>query len=106
MVNISWPARYGRSATRPPSPQEHPMISESGTRSRASHTTSWGALPAAGVVLAVTARPGQESTELGGLLLAFRQAGASLSLLCLTRGEAAPSSGSARLEAVRPWEVQ
>jgi LmbE family N-acetylglucosaminyl deacetylase len=58
-------------------------------------------------VLAVTARPGQESAELGGLLLTFRQAGARLSLLCLTRGEtAAPSSGTARLEAVRPWEVQ
>jgi N-acetylglucosamine malate deacetylase 2 len=54
----------------------------------------------------VTARPGQESAELGGLLLMFRQAGAGLSLLCLTRGEAAPSSGTARPEAVRPWEVQ
>ena len=83
------------------------MITESGARSRTSHTTTWGALPPAGTVLAVTARPGQESAELGGLLLMFRQAGASLSLLCLTRGEAAaPSSGTARLEAVRPWEVQ
>jgi N-acetylglucosamine malate deacetylase 2 len=83
------------------------MITESGARSRTSHSTTWGALPPAGTVLAVTARPGQESAELGGLLLAFRQAGASLSLLCLTRGEAAaPSSGTARLEAVRPWEVQ
>ena len=70
-------------------------------------TPPGGALPAAAKVLAVTARPGQESAELGGLLLTFRQAGAGLSLLCLTRGEAAaPSSGSARLEAVRPWEVQ
>lgn len=83
------------------------MITESGTRSRTSHTTSWSALPSAGTVLAVTARPGQESAELGGLLLAFRQAGASLSLLCLTRGEAAAAStGTVRLEAVRPWEVQ
>ena len=83
------------------------MITESGARSQTSHTTTWGALPSAATVLAVTARPGQESAELGGLLLAFRQAGASLSLLCLTRGEAAaPSSGTARLEAVRPWEVQ
>ena len=83
------------------------MITESGARSQTSHTTTWGALPPAGTVLAVTARPGQESAELGGLLLAFRQRGASLSLLCLTRGEAAaPSSGTARLEAVRPWEVQ
>ena len=83
------------------------MITESGARSRTSHTTTWGALPSAGTVLAVTARPGQESAELGGLLLAFRQSGASLSLLCLTRGEAAAaSSGTVRLEAVRPWEVQ
>lgn len=83
------------------------MITESGARSQTSHTTTWGALPPAATVLAVTARPGQESAELGGLLLTFRQAGASLSLLCLTRGEAsAPSAGTARLEAVRPWEVQ
>lgn len=65
------------------------------------------ALPGFGRVLAVTARPGQESAELGGLLFAFRRAGASLSLLCLTRGEnASQNSGTARLEAARPWEVQ
>jgi N-acetylglucosamine malate deacetylase 2 len=64
-------------------------------------------LPRAFSVLAVTARPGQESADLGGLLYAFRRAGASLGLLCLTRGEAAgQNSGSARLEAVRPWETQ
>ena len=64
-------------------------------------------LPSAVRVLAVTARPGQESAALGGLLYAVRRAGASLSLLCLTRGEAAAqNSGSARLEAARPWEVQ
>ena len=64
-------------------------------------------LPSAIRVLAVTARPGQESTDLGGLVYAFRRSGASLSLLCLTRGEAATlNSGTARLEAVRPWEVQ
>ena len=63
--------------------------------------------PRAGHVLAVTARPGQESAELGGLLYAFRRSGARLSLLCLTRGEASPlNSGYARLEAVRPWELQ
>jgi LmbE family N-acetylglucosaminyl deacetylase len=83
------------------------MITESWTPSPAGRATTWGALPATAAVLALTARPGQESAELGGLLLAFRQAGASLSLLCLTRGEAAaPSAGTARLEAVRPWEVQ
>jgi len=64
-------------------------------------------LPGAARVLAVTARPGQESADLGGLLYAFRRSGASLSLLCLTRGEAsAVNSGTARLEAMRPWEVQ
>jgi LmbE family N-acetylglucosaminyl deacetylase len=63
-------------------------------------------LPSAVRVLAVTARPGQESADLGGLLYAFRRSGASLSLLCLTRGEAARNSGTARLEAARPWEVQ
>ena len=70
-------------------------------------TTTWGALPAATSILAVTARPGQEAADLGGLLQAFRQTGANLSLLCLTRGEAGTSSsGAARPEAVRPWEVQ
>ena len=39
-------------------------------------------------MLAVTARPGQESADLGGLLYVFRRSGASLSLLCLTLGEA------------------
>ena len=63
--------------------------------------------PRAASVLAVTARPGQESADLGGLLYAFRRSGASLSLLCLTRGEAAGhNSGSTLLEAVRPWETQ
>jgi N-acetylglucosamine malate deacetylase 2 len=67
-----------------------------------------GWLPRAGSVLAVLARPGQESAELGGLLYAFRRAGADIALLCLTRGEASPvnSTRGARLEAVRPWELQ
>ncbi|HEY1821299.1 MAG TPA: PIG-L family deacetylase [Trebonia sp.] len=64
-------------------------------------------LPSAVRVLAVTARPGQESVDLGGLLYAFRRSGASLSLLCLTRGDVGgKSSSSERLEAARPWEVQ
>jgi LmbE family N-acetylglucosaminyl deacetylase len=64
-------------------------------------------LPKAVSVLVVTARPGQESADLGGLLYAFRRAGASLSLLCLTRGEAAAqNSACARLEAIRPWELR
>lgn len=75
-------------------------------------TTASGALPAAVSVLAVTARPGQESADLGGILQVFRRSGASLGLLCMTRGEATPPGagpaglGAARAEAVRPWEVQ
>jgi LmbE family N-acetylglucosaminyl deacetylase len=66
-----------------------------------------GSLPGAVAVLAVTARPGQETADLGGLLYAFGRAGAGLSLLSLTRGEAAgQNSGVARLEATRPWETQ
>jgi LmbE family N-acetylglucosaminyl deacetylase len=69
--------------------------------------TSADTLPTAFSALAVTARPGQESEDLGGLLYAFRHTGASLSLLCLTRGEAATQNSAwARLEAVRPWELQ
>ena len=67
-----------------------------------------GWLPQAGKVLVVLARPGQESADLGGVLYAFRRAGAGLALLCLSRGEASPlnSTGYARLEAIRPWELQ
>jgi LmbE family N-acetylglucosaminyl deacetylase len=67
-----------------------------------------GWLPRAHSVLVVLARPGQESADLGGLLYAFRRAGTGLALLCLTRGEASPlnSTRAARLEAVRPWELQ
>jgi N-acetylglucosamine malate deacetylase 2 len=62
----------------------------------------------AGNILVVTARPGQESADLGGALYAFRRGGARLGLLCLTRGEASPlnSTRGGRLEAVRPWETQ
>ncbi|MGH3294817.1 MAG: hypothetical protein ACRDP7_23760, partial [Trebonia sp.] len=49
-----------------------------------------GPLPRAASVLAVTARPGQESADLGGVLHAFRRPGTSLALLCMTRGEASP----------------
>lgn len=84
------------------------MTSTSAAASPMSPTAPAGApLPRAGSVLVVTARPGQESADLGGLLYAFRRAGASLALLCLTRGEASPlNSTCARLEAVRPWELQ
>jgi N-acetylglucosamine malate deacetylase 2 len=64
-------------------------------------------LPRAGHVLAVTARPGQESADLGRLLYAFRRRGASVALLTLTRGEASPlNSTCERLESIRPWELQ
>jgi LmbE family N-acetylglucosaminyl deacetylase len=66
-----------------------------------------GSLPSARTVLAITARPGKESTDLGGLLHAFRTAGARVALLCLTRGEAsALNSTSERLEVLRPRELQ
>lgn len=66
-----------------------------------------GLLPLPEKVLAVTARPGQESADLGGLLCTFRCTGASLALLCLTRGEASPlNSTCSLLEAIRPWELQ
>jgi N-acetylglucosamine malate deacetylase 2 len=77
------------------------------TASRKRPAADARSLPRAGRVLAVTARPGQESAELGGLLFAFRRAGASLGVLSLTRGEASPLNSSlARLEAIRPWELQ
>jgi N-acetylglucosamine malate deacetylase 2 len=85
--------------------------------SRASRTTgqlagttpalATNGLPRARTVLAVTARPGSESADLGGLLYAFGQADARLALLSLTRGEASPvNSTRNRLETVRPWELQ
>jgi N-acetylglucosamine malate deacetylase 2 len=65
-----------------------------------------GSLPRAAKVLAVIARPGQESADLGALLYAFRRGGASLALLCVTRGEASPlNSTCERLETRRPWEL-
>jgi len=64
-------------------------------------------LPRADRVLAITARPGQESASLGGLLYALRSSGASVSLLSLTRGEASGLNSTLQpLEAVRPWELQ
>jgi N-acetylglucosamine malate deacetylase 2 len=69
--------------------------------------TSTVGLPPAETVLVVTARPGPESTALGGLLYAYSRAGARLALLCLTRGEASPVNSTChRLETVRPWELQ
>ena len=65
------------------------------------------ALPGAADVLAIIARPGQESADLGAILHAFRRRGARLSLLCLTRGEASQlNSTCERLETIRPFELQ
>jgi LmbE family N-acetylglucosaminyl deacetylase len=83
------------------------MTTEAATLQGIARTFIPDSLPSAVRVLAVTARPGQEAADLGGLLYAFRRSGASLSLLCLTRGEAgARNSGTERLEVARPWEVQ
>jgi LmbE family N-acetylglucosaminyl deacetylase len=66
-----------------------------------------GLLPRATTVLAVIARPGQESADLGALLFAFRRSGARLAVLSLTRGEASPlNSTIERLESRRLWELQ
>jgi N-acetylglucosamine malate deacetylase 2 len=93
-----------------PSPKERPMMTAATAADSLMMPPAPAArqLPPAGNVLVVTARPGQESADLGGLLYAFRRSGTSLALLCLTRGEASPlnSSWCARLEAVRPWELQ
>lgn len=63
-------------------------------------------LPAAQRVLAVVARPGQESAGLGGLLHAYRRGGGTVALLSATRGEASPLNATCeRLESVRPWEL-
>jgi LmbE family N-acetylglucosaminyl deacetylase len=82
------------------------MTIEAATHPDIARAFTLDSLPSAVRVLAVTARPGQESADLGGLLYLFRRSGASLSLLCLTLGEAAQGSGFTRLEAERPWEVQ
>jgi LmbE family N-acetylglucosaminyl deacetylase len=74
---------------------------------RPARTVLGAPLPASARVLAVTARPGQESADLGGVLHGFRRAGVRLALLCLTRGEASPlNSTCQRLEAIRPRELQ
>jgi N-acetylglucosamine malate deacetylase 2 len=78
-----------------------------GALTRGVHAAPAAPVPLARRVLAITARPGQESADLGGVLHEFRRAGARLALLCLTRGEASPlNSTCQRLEAIRPWELQ
>jgi LmbE family N-acetylglucosaminyl deacetylase len=89
----SWPPGPATATRRPADPVPAPLAR--------------GPLPRAENVLAVIARPGQESAELGALLHAFRRAGARLALLSVTRGEASPlNSTYERLETVRPWELE
>jgi LmbE family N-acetylglucosaminyl deacetylase len=65
------------------------------------------ALPRAERVLTVTARPGQESADLGALLYTFGRVGARVALLSLTRGEASRLNSTVEpLQAVRPWELR
>jgi N-acetylglucosamine malate deacetylase 2 len=64
-------------------------------------------LPGAERVLTVTARPGQESADLGALLYTFGQVGARVAVLSLTRGEASRLNSTVKpLESVRPWELR
>jgi N-acetylglucosamine malate deacetylase 2 len=75
------------------------------TQTRAIHRQH--ALPRAERVLTVTARPGQESADLGALLYTFGQEGARVALLSLTRGEASRLNSTVEpLESVRPWELR
>lgn len=91
-------------------PPSWPPVPATATRRPADSVPAplaYGPLPRAENVLAVIARPGQESAELGGLLHAFRRAGARLALLSVTRGEASTlNSTCERLETVRPWELE
>jgi LmbE family N-acetylglucosaminyl deacetylase len=95
-----------------PTREEHLMTSEAVIQPTTARACWPDILPGGARVLAVTARPGQEAADLGGLVYAFRRSGASLSLLCLTPGEgtgdgaAGAGAGRARLEAAQPWEVQ
>jgi len=64
-------------------------------------------LPDARHVLAVVAHPGEESCYLGAVLSRLRREGARISVLSLTRGEAAPCEGPpVRPGVVRPFELQ
>jgi Uncharacterized proteins, LmbE homologs len=76
--------------------------------SETAHRRAVGArLPAARHVLAVVAHPGEESCYLGAVLSRLRREGARISVLSLTRGEAAPCDGPpVRPGVVRPFELQ
>ncbi|MEV5408787.1 PIG-L family deacetylase [Thermopolyspora sp. NPDC052614] len=64
-------------------------------------------LPFARHALAVISHPGDESCYLGAVLSRLRKDGARISVLSLTRGEAAPCNASLeRAGVVRPFELQ
>jgi N-acetyl-1-D-myo-inositol-2-amino-2-deoxy-alpha-D-glucopyranoside deacetylase len=57
-------------------------------------------------VLGVFAHPDDESLACGGLLAACAERGATVALLCLTRGEAGPGGDPRRLGEVRAGELR
>lgn len=65
-----------------------------------------GALPSWGSVLAVVAHPDDESFGLGAVLEGFFRVGASVSVLCLTQGEASTLGKVADLNKVRAQELR
>lgn len=64
------------------------------------------ALPSWTSVLAVVAHPDDESFGLGAILDGFVRAGASVSVLCLTRGEASTLGSGPELRHVRAQELR
>ncbi len=75
---------------------------DTGVFGRASGEVPGRVLPWSRNVLAVIARPGRESADLGALLYAFRRRGARLALLSLTRGEASPLNSDLRAAGDHP----
>ncbi len=70
-----------------------------------SHPTE-ASLPPWATVLAVVAHPDDESFGLGAVLDGFVRAGATVSVLCLTRGEASTLGPSPDLTAMRAMELR
>lgn len=64
------------------------------------------ALPPWGAVLAVVAHPDDESFGLGAVLDGFVRAGATVSVLCLTQGEASTLGRGADLNTIRARELR
>lgn len=84
-----------------------PVSAEGPMASSAREDQTADRLPRAGRVLAVTARPGQESAELGALLYTFGRAGTQVALLSLSRGEASELNSTVEpLASIRPWELR